>query len=357
MGLQSRRQSVEHRFQSHGHQGQGAPFVPLTSSAPSQPMTAVYGHVPADLAEVPAASVQCSPLVPGSSVLADMPADGCDGFVMHAPPGTIERRHAMALALRTLKVGAPLTVVAANDKGGTRLADELTAFGCTVDADHRRHHRIARTVRPDRLDGLEDAIAAGAPRLLPDLGLWSQPGLFNWDRIDPGSKLLLERLPRLEGRGADLGCGIGVLARAVMAAGGCKAMALIDIDRRALDMAARNVTGDGVQTVWADVRQPAGLPASLDFVVMNPPFHDAGSEDKTLGTTFITRAAGMLRPGGKLWLVANRHLPYEAALTPLFDPIEPVAQASGFKVYAATRKRAAPRGRREQTTETLARKP
>ena len=46
----------------------------------------------------------------------------------------------------------------------------------------------------------------------------------------------------------------------------------------------------------------------LDFVVMNPPFHDGGAEDKALGVAFIEAAARMLARRGACWLVANRHL-------------------------------------------------
>lgn len=296
---------------------------------------ATYGYIPRDLAEVASGSVQTSPLVPGSASLADLAPASCASFMLHAPASTIERRHVMALALRALVPGGPLTVLAAKDKGGTRLAGELEAFGCGVNESHKRHHRIVVTTRPDQPTGLDDAIVAGQPRELPDVGLWSQPGLFNWDRIDPGSQLLLDHLPPMSGRGADLGCGLGVLARAVIAHGLCRAMTLIDIDARALAMARLNVPGDIVTTLWTDVRSANNLPNGLDFVVTNPPFHDGGEEDRALGQAFIQKAAAMLRPGGVLWLTANRHLPYEATIVPLFGTVEQVAQAKGFKIYSA----------------------
>lgn len=241
----------------------------------------------------------------------------------------------MAMALRTLVTGGSLIALAANTKGGMRLADELISLGCSVETSHKRKHQIVRTTRPENPTGLDDAIAAGEPRLLPGLDLWSQPGLFNWDRIDPGSQLLLDHLPTLQGHGADLGCGIGVLARAVRSSAASPRIILIDIDQRALTVARRNVPGDGVTTLWADIRNPITLPTGLDFVVTNPPFHANGEDDPALGQAFIQKAAAMLRPGGMLWLTANRHLPYEATLKPLFQTIDQVATAHGFKIYAA----------------------
>ena len=299
------------------------------------PLHAIYGYIPRDLAEVVSGSVQVSPLVPGAALLTDLAPASCASIVLHAPASTIERRHVMALALRALVPGGAFTVLAAKDKGGTRLSNELEAFGCAVAESHKRHHRIVATTRPDQPTGIDDAIVAGQPRLLPDLDLWSQPGLFNWDRIDPGSQLLIDHLPPLSGRGADLGGGLGVLARAVMAGGLCRAMTLIDVDARALAMARLNVPGETVTMLWTDVRSANNLPTGLDFVVTNPPFHDGGEEDRALGQAFIQKAATMLRPGGVLWLTANRHLPYEATLVPLFAAVEQVAQAKGFKIYSA----------------------
>lgn len=334
------------------------PICNVRSNHLSQPITHIYGFVPEALVELPPGSVQTSPRVPGASPLGQVPPTSSAAIVVHAPASVVERRRVMALALRALQVGAPLTVIAHNTKGGTRLAKELEAFGCEVVSEHKRHHRIARTTRPEIPADIDRAIAEGDAILLPELGLWSQPGLFNWDRIDPGSQLLLDNLPALIGRGADLGCGIGVLARVVRENHPLAEMHLIDIDARALDISRRNVPGDGIFLHWVDVRAtqvaaaasppPLGekevsnappllrtLPSGLDFVVCNPPFHDGGEEDRSLGKVFITRAAEMLRPGGTLWLTANRHLPYEAVLTSAFESVEPIADKAGFKIYAA----------------------
>ncbi|MHB1204645.1 MAG: class I SAM-dependent methyltransferase [Rhodospirillaceae bacterium] len=327
----------------------------------------VYGAPDPELAAVPGDARQVSPLFPGAAALEDLPPASCEGMVMAAPAGTLERRYVLALGLRALKTGAPLTVMAPKDKGGSRLTKELEAFGCAVDAAGKRHQRICRTSRPETLS-VSEAIEAGQPRFADALGLWTQPGIFSWDRPDPGTELLrsvllpLERVqekwnpvfrpdtrqnkelerdgdstishPALAGRGADLGCGLGVLAAAVLTNPGVTHLDLTDIDRRAVEAARRNVPDPRATFHWADVRQAIGADG-LDFVVMNPPFHDGGIEDKGLGLAFVRRGHQMLRAGGKLWLVANRHLPYEGVLTPLFSTVTLRADSGGFKVYEA----------------------
>lgn len=294
----------------------------------------VYGLPSAELVDVPAGAVQLSPLSPGAAALEEVAPGSLSGMVVAAPPGTLERRYVLAQALRLMPPGARLVALAPKDKGGSRLRKELEAFGCLVHETGGRHQRICETRRPEAPTGLDEAIVAGGPRLEPELGLWTWPGVFSWDRLDPGSVQLIQALPPLAGRGADLGCGLGVLSKAVLAQPTVTALALVDLDRRAVEAARRNVPDPRATFHWADARVEPPL-EGLDFVVMNPPFHDRGAEDKALGQAFIRRAAQALRKGGVLWMVANRHLPYEAVLTSLFRQVALKSEGGGFKVYEA----------------------
>jgi 16S rRNA (guanine1207-N2)-methyltransferase len=294
----------------------------------------VYGVPPQDIVGAYGAAVQFSPLVPGAQTLEDAAPGALNGFAILAPPGTVERRYTLALALRALRPGAKLIVLAPKDKGGARIISDLEKLGCDAVETARRHHRICVTSGPGDARAIAAAIEDGKPQRLDDLGLWSQPGVFSWNRIDPGSALLLDHLPALSGKGADLGCGIGVLARQVLASPKVSHLTMIDIDRRAIDMAKRNIEDDRVRLSWTDARTVKDL-TGLDFVVMNPPFHEGGLENQALGQTFVQRAAGILRKGGMCWLTANRHLPYEAILKPLFKHGTMIAEADGYKIYQA----------------------
>jgi 16S rRNA (guanine1207-N2)-methyltransferase len=295
----------------------------------------LYGTPAPGLVDVPGAAVQLSPLVLGSADIAGLPDGSAESATILAPPGTPERDFVLAHALRALKPGAPLTAFAPKDKGGSRLKKTLEGFGCAVSEAARRHHRFCHATRPATPRGLNEAIAAGAPRIVPDLGMWSQPGVFSWDRPDAGSLRLLELLPPQAGRGADLGCGVGLLARAVLASPGVTALTCADLDRRAVACAEHNLDDPRASVVWADLRRPLEGVADLDFVVMNPPFHDGGAEDRALGVAFIAAAAAMLAKRGACWLVANRHLPYEAALAAAFASVALRGEGGGYKVFEA----------------------
>ena len=297
----------------------------------------LYGAPDPEVIELPLGATQFSPLSPGAERLEALSDGALDEITILAPPGALERRYVLAQALRALKPGGALLALAPKGKGGSRLRAELEAFGCAVDEEARRHHRICRVVRPAAPTGLQTAIAEGGPRLIDELGLWSQPGVFSWDRIDPGSSLLLRILPALSGTGADLGCGVGVLARQVLTSPAVTSLHLVDVDRRALDAAGRNIADPRARLHWADAREPVAGVEDLHFVVMNPPFHDSAGQDHRLGVAFIGAAARLLRRGGRCWLVANRHLPYEAMLNERFNQVIRRADEGGYKVYEAVK--------------------
>ena len=97
----------------------------------------------------------------------------------------------------------------------------------------------------------------------------------------------MKTLPPLSGVGADFGCGIGWLARGVLASPKVTKLTLVDLDRRAIDAACRNIEDPRAAFVWEDARLAATSLDKLDFVVTNPPFHETGGEDRSLGQAFI----------------------------------------------------------------------
>ncbi|EAS49289.1 ribosomal RNA small subunit methyltransferase [Aurantimonas manganoxydans SI85-9A1] len=306
----------------------------MTKLDPSPSLrSAVYGAPLSGLVDVPAGAVQLSPLRPGAETLEAQPDAAFAELVIAAPPGSIERRFVLAHALRTLAPGGAMTVLAAKDKGGQRLRGELEAFGCDVAEHYKSRQRVCSLVRPETLHGLQDAIAAGAPVTVGEIGLRSQPGIFSWNRVDPGTSLLLRHLPKLAGRGADLGAGLGVLSQAVLASPAVEELTLVEIDRRAVEASKVNVTDPRARFVWADARETAL--SDLHFIVSNPPFHSEGIEDRGLGQAFITAAGRMLRRSGTLYLVANRHMPYEEVLRTAFRSVKPLADEAGYKIFEA----------------------
>jgi 16S rRNA (guanine1207-N2)-methyltransferase len=168
-------------------------------------------------------------------------------------------------------------------------------------------------------------------------GFFTQAGVFSEGVVDRGSALLAAALPRkLPARVADLGAGWGYLAHAVLARDGVVSLDLIEAERLALDCARLNVTDPRVRFHWADAGRYAPEKA-FDAVVMNPPFHVGRTPDPSVGRGFIEAAARVLAAHGQLWVVANRHLPYEATLRERFRNVDEAGGDAAFKVFHATR--------------------
>lgn len=182
-------------------------------------------------------------------------------------------------------------------------------------------------------DGFEDwALADPAPAAD---GWVTQPGVFSADGPDAGSKALIAALPaKLKGHGADLGGGWGFLTHHALKVDGVTQIDLVEADKRALTCAERNISDDRVTFHWADATS-WGAKSTLDWVVCNPPFHTSRTPDANLGQAFIRSAARLLKPNGSLYLVANRHLPYETVLAESFKRVQELDGDRRFKVVQA----------------------
>jgi len=167
-------------------------------------------------------------------------------------------------------------------------------------------------------------------------GFVTTAGVFSDGAIDAGSALLAEALPeKLPARMADLGAGWGYLAAPVLSRNGVRSLDLIEAEALSLSCARENVIDERVQFHWGDATQFAGNP--YDGIVMNPPFHNGRAADPGLGRAFIQSAARMLAPHGKLWMVANRHLPYETVLSECFRNVDTIGGNGAFKLFHANR--------------------
>ncbi len=167
-------------------------------------------------------------------------------------------------------------------------------------------------------------------------GFKTVAGVFSAGKIDRGSKALVAALPeKLPKRIADLGAGWGYLSRHILTRDDVTELHLVESDHAALTCAKENISDPRAQFHWADATQfTTEIP--FDGIIMNPPFHTRRKADPDIGRAFITAAAALLKPAGRIWLVANRHLPYERALAETFRNVDEIAGDNSFKILHAT---------------------
>ncbi|MEU1177904.1 methyltransferase [Streptomyces sp. NPDC005820] len=168
-------------------------------------------------------------------------------------------------------------------------------------------------------------------------------GVFCADRLDIGTRFFLTHLPATEGtrRVVDLGCGNGIVGTAVALANPEAEVLFTDESFQAVASAEATFKANGVPG-HAEFRVGDGLTGvpdgSVDVVLNNPPFHSHQATTDATAWRMFTGARRVLRPGGELWVVGNRHLGYHVKLKRLFGNCRLVAGDPKFVVLRAVRR-------------------
>ncbi len=169
-------------------------------------------------------------------------------------------------------------------------------------------------------------------------------GVFCADRLDIGTRFLLEHLPVRHGasRVVDLGCGNGVLGLAAALTHPGAEIVCTDESYQAVASARDTFLANGLEdraVFTAADALDAVAPGSADLVLNNPPFHSHLATTDTTAWRMFQGARRALAPGGELWVVGNRHLGYHVKLRRLFGGCDTVASNPKFVLLRAVKRR------------------
>lgn len=175
--------------------------------------------------------------------------------------------------------------------------------------------------------------------LLPGLhlNLRTDSGVFSADRLDPGTRLLLDTAPPPPATGdlLDLGCGYGPLALVLAARSPGARIWAVDINERALELTARNASEAGLPNVRCALPDDQGLPPRFDLIWSNPPIRVGKQALHQMLRTWLAR----LRDGSSGYLVVQRNLGADSLqrwLTESGWPAERTAARAGYRVLRVT---------------------
>ena len=166
-----------------------------------------------------------------------------------------------------------------------------------------------------------------------DVRFNSDAGVFSADKVDKGSRVLLETLLRFREwtgvRTLDMGCGYGAIGVTLAKAGA--SVVMCDVNERALALCRGNAALNGVSAECVSADAGSGIEGGFDAVVTNPPIR-AGK--KTVHA-FFESAFALLKTGGELFVVIRRQQGAESAekrIRELFGNCETIEREAGYRV-------------------------
>jgi 23S rRNA (guanine1835-N2)-methyltransferase len=173
------------------------------------------------------------------------------------------------------------------------------------------------------------------------LKVTNRAGVFSARKLDIGTRLLLDNLD--SGSGSveviDLGCGNGVVGAMFLAQNPAAHCLFVDESYAAVASASATVRDSGTD---ARARFDVGKrlddladQSSADLILNNPPFHDNAALSSAIANQMFQSSHRVLRSGGSLMVIGNRHLGYHLKLKRLFGNCETIDSNSKFVVLKA----------------------
>ena len=171
------------------------------------------------------------------------------------------------------------------------------------------------------------------------------PNVYSGESLDLGARFMLQHLPQdpTLKHVIDLGCGNGVLSVKMGQLNPQARLTSVDESFMAIESAKQNLIDNlsdarDIQCI-ANNCLDGFTPDCADMVMCNPPFHQQQAITDHIAWQMFCDAKQILNQGGKLLVIGNRHLGYDAKLKRLFGDknVKLVASNNKFVILQATK--------------------
>jgi len=164
--------------------------------------------------------------------------------------------------------------------------------------------------------------------------------VFARQQLDIGGRFFIQNLPDCSGKSViDLGCGNGVVGLSVLEKYQDAKVIFVDESYMAIASAKLNVEQNFADRLmdceFVVTNCLDGFESEVDIVLCNPPFHQQNGITDHIAVQMFKDAKRVLKAGGELRVVGNRHLGYHQKLNELFGSFKTVANNRKFSVLVS----------------------
>ncbi|MFT6268702.1 MAG: 16S rRNA (guanine1207-N2)-methyltransferase/23S rRNA (guanine1835-N2)-methyltransferase [Alphaproteobacteria bacterium] len=183
-----------------------------------------------------------------------------------------------------------------------------------------------------------------------DFTLYNYPNVFCREQVDIGARYMLQVLPQITKKNQvviDLGCGNGILGTSLLLKHKNNPPKVIYIDESHMAIESAKATlmnSNANEQAKADAEFLVGHcldefiahnKNGADLVICNPPFHQQNTVVDDIAWQMFVDAKKVLKVGGELRIVGNRHLDHRAKLSKLFGGCHVIASDKKFVVLSS----------------------
>jgi 16S rRNA (guanine1207-N2)-methyltransferase len=253
-----------------------------------------------------------------------------DGALIRLPRSTAELEEWIRVILKVIKKNAPIWIYGTNDEGIKGALSRLERLGLELEIiDIGKKSRIG-AVWGESWESEEKTKTNVLSIRDKEVEVPAWPGLFASGSLDKGTELLIDSLPNTlrHKMVLDMACGSGVVS-ATLKSMGIEKIAACDAHLLSVQ-ATQSILGE--KAVRWDFMGSSFRKSFCDVIVTNPPFHLGKKTLALIGRRWIVACHRLLKDGGRVYLVHNKHLDYLAHARDYFSEVEVISQNASFQV-------------------------
>lgn len=276
-----------------------------------------------------------------------------NAIYLQIPKGRLLTRRWLVQTYHALIVGGNLYIAGSNNSGiQSVIKDAQELFGQGRILAYKKGNRVAQLIKKSAVEPVP--VWAQIPGIAPETWfefsitlsnysflIRSLPGVFSYDHLDKGTKMLLDVTKIPPGaKVLDVGCGYGILGL-YAATEGAGLVHLVDNNLLAIASCRETINLNRItnaEVFVGDLLNPMG-PNMYDLILSNPPFHTGHVVDYHIAQAIIDQSYQALNPDGQMIIVANRFIRYDNLIKAIFGNVSTLTESGKFHVLSGLKSR------------------